>query len=464
MFHSFRFCRIIALLSPLMLALAGTSSAAASASTGEPIVVLVTLDGFPNYVLQDPTAVIPNLRRLRSQGFSPLGGMEVSNPSTTWTNHTTLVTGVPPSGHGVLFNGKLRFDADGLPSRPDPTATRSELVHAPMLFEAAHSAGMSTGAINWPCTRAATGLDDSWPDTPEPIVHMTPRLRDELRSAGILRPEDKSDLRAYFGAGRDALRIEAACHLLKHRPPRLLLIHLTNTDGIQHEYGPDTPAAATAFAWADALIGSLVDTIDTAGLRARTTLIVTADHGFTAPEKTLVPDQVLIEAGFNPGPAREGDSRPRVRVMGGGGYASIYFFTSPTADQIADLNRRFRAMPGVAEVATPEHFAKWGFPDPASNRDMGSLVLFAEDFHAFGAGKTASMWAMPRPPDANRGVHGGLSTQPKLHALFIAVGPQIAAGAPEGAVAILDVAPTIAQLLQIDFPSAHGRPIADIVR
>ena len=155
MFHSFRFCRIIALLSPLMLALAGTSSAAASASTGEPIVVLVTLDGFPNYVLQDPTAVIPNLRRLRSQGFSPLGGMEVSNPSTTWTNHTTLVTGVPPSGHGVLFNGKLRFDADGLPSRPDPTATRSELVHAPMLFEAAHSAGMSTGAINWPCTRAA---------------------------------------------------------------------------------------------------------------------------------------------------------------------------------------------------------------------------------------------------------------------------------------------------------------------
>lgn len=433
------------------------------AEARDSMVVVVTLDGFPNYVFHDPTASIPNLRALGRRGFAPQGGMEVSNPSTTWTNHTTLVTGVPPARHGVLFNGKLRFGDDGLPSRVDATAPQAELVLAPTLFDAAHAAGLRTAGISWPCTRAATGLDDVWPDTPSPIAQMNAAFRDDLIAAGVLRSEDKSDVLAYFGAGRDALRIDAACYLLKKRPPRLLLIHLTNTDGIQHEYGPDTPAAATAFAWADTLVGRLVETIESAGLRERTTLIITADHGFTAAEKTIVPDRVLAEAGFNPGPAHEGDTRPRARAMGGGGYSAIYFAARPSSEQVADLADRFRKREGVATVVTPDQFAAWGYPDPANNRDMASLVVLASDSYVFGAERNSPAWEKVQRKEPNRGIHGGPSTLPRLHALFVAVGPHISPSAPPGHVAILDVAPTLARLLGVDFPSARGNPISALL-
>lgn len=457
--------RVIALAA--ILAVLPVVRAWAVPESREPIVVLITLDGFPNYVFHDPTASIPNLRALGRRGFAPRGGMEVSNPSTTWTNHTTLVTGVPPAEHGVLFNGKLRFNDDGLPGRADPTAPQSELVHAPTLFDAAHTVGLRTAGINWPCTRAATGLDDFWPDTPGPIAQMNAALRNDLMAAGVLRPEDNSDVLAYFGAGRDSLRIEAACYLLKNRPPRLLLIHLTNTDGIQHEYGPGTPAAATAFAWADTLVGRLVEAIDSAGLRERTTLIITADHGFTAAEKTIVADRILTEAGFSPGPARDGDNRPRVRVMGGGGYASVYFATPPSPEQLSEVAERFRNQPGVAAVLTPDQFAAWGYPDPARNRDMASLVALADDSYVFGADRSAGAPAAAldriRQREPNRGIHGGPSTLPRLHAIFVAVGPHISPSSPDGHVAILDVAPTIARLLGVDFPSARGKPITALL-
>ena len=69
-------------------------------------VILVSIDGFPAWLWKDPSLEMPNLRRLAAQGAAATA-MTVSNPSITWINHTTLVTGVTPQKHGVLFNGLL---------------------------------------------------------------------------------------------------------------------------------------------------------------------------------------------------------------------------------------------------------------------------------------------------------------------------------------------------------------------
>src|SRR5215217_7194689 len=60
-------------------------------------VVIVTLDGFPAYLMSDPAAPIPTLRKLAAEGVAAEQGMRVVNPSVTWPNHTTLVTGVRPA-------------------------------------------------------------------------------------------------------------------------------------------------------------------------------------------------------------------------------------------------------------------------------------------------------------------------------------------------------------------------------
>ena len=69
-------------------------------------VILISIDGFPAWMWNDPSLQVPNLRKLAAEGASAKA-MTVSNPSITWINHTTLVTGVEPRKHGVLFNGLL---------------------------------------------------------------------------------------------------------------------------------------------------------------------------------------------------------------------------------------------------------------------------------------------------------------------------------------------------------------------
>ena len=76
-------------------------------------VILITIDGFPARMLQDNRTDVPRIRALAAEG-AMAEGMKVSNPSVTWPNHTTLVSGVRPSRHTVLFNGVLVHDDKGI--------------------------------------------------------------------------------------------------------------------------------------------------------------------------------------------------------------------------------------------------------------------------------------------------------------------------------------------------------------
>ena len=69
-------------------------------------VVVISLDGFPAYALEDPRLPIPTLRELAREGAAATA-MQPINPTVTWPNHTTMVTGVDASHHHVLFNGLL---------------------------------------------------------------------------------------------------------------------------------------------------------------------------------------------------------------------------------------------------------------------------------------------------------------------------------------------------------------------
>src|SRR6266568_8455279 len=148
-------------------------------------VVLITIDGRAAYYLSDPQAPMPALRKLAAEG-AVAEELRVSNPTITWPNHTTLVTGVHPEKHSVLFNGMLVRPGPGQPVRIDGRHDQSELVAVPTLYDQLHLAGFRTAGINWPCTRNSTTLDDNFPDVLEQISHITPRLRDELLAAGIL--------------------------------------------------------------------------------------------------------------------------------------------------------------------------------------------------------------------------------------------------------------------------------------
>jgi predicted AlkP superfamily pyrophosphatase or phosphodiesterase len=91
----------IALRSSILISL----TAAVQTAPKERMTVVISLDGFRTHALDDPALPIPTLRALIRDGVS--ARMSMVNPSVTWSNHTTMVTGVRPDDHGLLVNGSI---------------------------------------------------------------------------------------------------------------------------------------------------------------------------------------------------------------------------------------------------------------------------------------------------------------------------------------------------------------------
>jgi len=437
----------------LALWISGPFSAAASTNHH---VILITIDGLGAYYLSDPQAPIPTLRRLVAEGASA-EALRVSNPSVTWPNHTTLVTGVQPEKHSVLFNGVLIRPGPGESVKIDGERDKSDLVAVPTVYDLLHRDGYRTADINWPCTRGAKTLDDSFPDVPDQIRHTTPRLRAQLIGLGILDDAETASFRAKSAASRDQIWTKAAVHVIQTRRPNFMLLHLLITDTIQHAHGPQSPAAYTAVALADAHLADVLRAVEVAGIRERTTILITSDHGFAKTTKVVSPNVVLRKAGLQrPSP------RMRAQAISEGGTALVYLTAPETreADRVKVIEL-LREHEGIAEILTPEKFPALHLPDPAKNPQMADLILVPKEGYAFSneSFEDQSITELKTPA----GSHGYLSTNPKMNGVFVAWGRGIKPGAKLGMVDNVDVAPTIAELLGQKLPGADGKILREIL-
>jgi hypothetical protein len=188
------------------------------------LVILVTIDGFPAWLFRDPTLVIPNLRRLAREG-AVADAMTVSDPSITWPNHTTLVTGVSPRRHGVLSNWLTILKGPGLPPATEPWRPKAELVHAPTIYDAAFKAGLRTAQVDWVAIQDSGTIHDEFAEIPK----TDGPLEKELVAAGIV---DAAGIRDFDKASivwRDWVWTQAASRIVAAHRPNLLLFHLLGT-------------------------------------------------------------------------------------------------------------------------------------------------------------------------------------------------------------------------------------------
>ncbi|MGC6451846.1 MAG: alkaline phosphatase family protein, partial [Pirellulaceae bacterium] len=342
-------------------------------------VVLISIDGFAGYLVDDPKVPLPNIRYLAKEGCIVDGGMTVSDPSVTWPNHTTLVTGLKPGRHGVLANGVLVRGGIGVPVKIDSNRDKMDLVQVPTIADVAHAAGLRTAEVNWPCTRNSESFDDQFPDVPNSLEYTTPRLRTELIEKGLLRDESQASFRSVSVVGLDYVWTEAACHLIRQRKPHLTLVHLLNNDATHHRRGAQTQDSYTANAYADMCVGRILDAIDDAGIRETTTVILVADHGFTLTPKAIRPNVLLRKAGLLT--AEGGElTQAQVHVVPEGGVGYVYCTNPATAaERAAYVQKLFLGQEGVADFLLPDRFNEVGFPHPRENKQVPDAIVVAKD-------------------------------------------------------------------------------------
>jgi predicted AlkP superfamily pyrophosphatase or phosphodiesterase len=449
---------------PLLKTIVAITLALCASTTRANHVVLITIDGMAADMLDDPQASLPTLRSLAKAGATAKG-MRPINPSVTWPNHTTLITGVRADKHSCFFNGLLERPGVGKAVIVQGNHDQAALVAVPTLFDHLHKLGQRTAAINWPCTRGSASVHDNFPDVPDAVKHTTPRLRDQLIADGWLTDDTNASFVKQGIVRRDEIWTAAACRAIRDSKPSLLALHLLTTDGVHHTYGPRTTPGYAALAVADLRVRQVLDALDAAGIREQTTVLVVADHGFAKATKLIYPNVAFRQAGLLTAGLTT-VAAARAQAIPEGGTALVYLTDPATIDDDRrKVTEMMKSTEGVADVIAPDRYADLGFPPPAKNSQSPDLVLVPKDGYAFaGVATGADVVADVVMGRHTVGHHGYLNTNPQMNAVFIASGRNVRAGAKLDVIDNVDVAPTIAKFLDLELRDVDGKPITDLLR
>lgn len=443
--------------SPLHAQTAPAPAAPAATARLTDHVLVISIDGFRPAVYLDPEKEgvrLPALTALREAG-SAAEGVIVAYPSMTYPSHTSIATGVSPARHGIVSN--TIFDP--------PTGSRlwhyvNSAMRVPALWDVARKQGLTTAGVSWPVTVGATMTvlypeSNQLPEKNSWLVEArkdsTPGLVDDVvKELGGFGERDNLE-----ATKRDRFAAAVAMRIIRTAKPNLMMLHLMETDSAQHANGPGSPQARAAYERVDAHIGAIVKTLEEAGIRDRTTIIVTGDHGFGRTNALFQPNVILRRAGL----LRTNDKGAIVDWQAAA-HGTAVRLKKPGDKKLAarvtqlfenEANGKYRGLFRV--VRRDELTARGAYPDALLFLEPIDGYYLSEGFEAdaFLVGTT------------RRGAHGYLPTEPRMFTGFIAAGPGIRKNVPLPSVRQIDIAPTVARLLGFEMPDIDGTAIVGLL-
>jgi phosphonoacetate hydrolase len=336
-----------------------------------PVVVILIDGGDPSYVNTGLSqGLLPNFKKLMTDGFVSvaLGAM----PSFTNPNNISVITGVPPSFHGISGNFFLN-PATGQEAMMDqPEFLRADSILAKFSEQGAKVValtakdklakmlayklrGISFSAEKADkCTKAVNGIDNCPAYVGKPVPS-----------------EYSADLSLFV--------LEAGIRLLEREKPDLMYLSLS--DYIQHKHAPGSKEATEYYNGIDKALGRL--------LALGATVALTADHGMNDKSKAdgtpnIVFLEDLLDKQFGSGKTQVilPITDPYVKHHGAlGSFATIYFKQPISATAAMNLLDK---QPGVELVLNRAASAKL-FDLPADR--IGDLVVVADRGTVLGKSK-----------------------------------------------------------------------------
>ena len=254
----------------------------AYATPKSPTVVIV-VDGFDPAYLEHGFAngTLPTLKSFETRGF--VGIADCSIPSTTNTNNTSIVTGVPPAVHGI--NGNYYLDAE---TGEEIMITDASRLRCGTILGALSRAGVQTAVVTAKdkllkvLAYKMTGIAFSSEYARQANFEEN-AIADVEQLVGRPQPDQ-------YSADLSLFVLDAGVKILSAFRPSLM--YLSTSDYVQHKHAPGEPKADNYHHAVDTVVGKLI------ALGA--TVAVTADHGMndkSAADGT--PNVVYLEDELN---------------------------------------------------------------------------------------------------------------------------------------------------------------------
>jgi predicted AlkP superfamily pyrophosphatase or phosphodiesterase len=433
-------------------------------------VLMISIDGLkPEYITQADAhgMKLPYLRTLVRDGAYADGVVGIW-PTVTYPSHTTLITGVWPVEHGIYNN--LEFD----PQQHYSGAWNwyAPLIRVPTLWKAAHQAGLRTASVGWPVSVGATDVDylipEYWRSADPSGGSGTLNPADRLLIAGLSRPaaliEQLQPTAGEYMMGNDTsingdeVKTRYTIEILRKMKPAFMTLHLSSLDETQHAHGPFSAEADADLEALDGMMARLTKAAVAADPSA--VVVLVSDHGFmniTHLVNLYIPflQAGLIDATITPATKAPVIGSWKAEPWLAGGMAAVVLHDPndrATEQQVKAMLDKLAADPanGIAQILDRDAIKQRGaFPDAAF------LVVLKPGYYT-GQGTSGDLVTVI---PTTRGSHGFSPEYPEMHSSFFAVGAGIAQNRNLGVVDMRQIAPTVAQILKVQMPTAKATPL-----
>jgi phosphonoacetate hydrolase len=248
----------------------------------QPTIVIV-VDGFDPSYLEHGVAnsTLPTMASFKERGF--MGLADCSMPSTTNTNNTSIVTGVPPVIHGI--NGNYYLDAE---TGKEIMITDAKRLRCGTILGALSKAGAKTAVVTAKdkllkvLAYQMAGINFS-----SEYAGRANLAENEIENVEQLVGRPTPD---QYSADLSLFVFDAGIKILaKYRPD---LMYLSTSDYVQHKHAPGEMEADAYHQTVDGAVAKLID--------LGATVAITADHGMSDKSKPDgAPNVIYLEDELN---------------------------------------------------------------------------------------------------------------------------------------------------------------------
>lgn len=352
-------------------------------------------------------------------------------PTITYPIHTSAITGVRPDKHNIFHNEPWQED---VPDDLRKWFWEVSDIGARTLWKAASEKGLKVASLLWPVSGKGFG-SIRW-DFPECMP-----LRGENPVVKYFKYATKTWL-AYtqikWGKERKSSKrgdVDDYCCFLTERllekknVPDLITIHFADTDFSRHDFGVGSENDEKAILHTNDMVQRLIDAVNKRGLLEKTVFVVMSDHGQENVVNGYIPlDETLCDAGIG-----------RAQSVGMGAY--IY---AKDNNKAVEYLKAHKEELHIETILENDELRKMHAP-----KDITLAVQSAEGYGYVDRNCNCD----------HKGDHGFGVDHPTAKTLLWLCGGPFKKGERLESVDVVDIAPTISELMGLDMPGCDGKSL-----
>ncbi len=364
----------------------------------KPYVILISMDGFRwDYIYR---GITPNLNKLADEGVHALS-LRPSFPSKTFPNHYSIITGMYPENHGIIFNSFTNTFTGETYRIGDTISTRqSKWYKGEAFWETANRHNIKTASFFW-----VGSEQDIEYKRPTYFHHYNQNISFEERVNGVIK----------------------WLQLPENERPQFITLYFEEPDSKGHSFGPNSPETNKAIALVDSMLGLLINKLKNIGMEDKVNIIVVSDHGMAeiSDERIINIEEIL--------------KNYKCKFYGMGTSIMIDAEPDKLNEIYAALKKNEKNYRVYMKDEIPEyfHFSKNPFILPIIVIAETGWTLVTNDYF-----KRERRYSL-------RGDHGFDNHHLDMHGIFIAKGPAFRSGYKTGTLWNVDVYPLLCKIFKI---------------